>query len=61
MHSDAVVADSGAYKVFELPGHGAFAKVGPQLEVTEVVSILSAVIINRGRCTAAPPPLIRTR
>jgi hypothetical protein len=61
MYSDAVVADSGAYKIFELPGHAAFAKVGPLLDVTEVVSIQSEIIINRGRCMAAPPPLMRNK
>lgn len=55
-----VVSASGAYRLFELPGRGAFAKVGPSLEVTEVLTLQSSVYINRGKCSSAPPPLIRT-
>jgi hypothetical protein len=57
----ATVTDSGEYKVFELTGHGAFAKVGPDLDVTEVLSLMDGVWINRGRCAWAPPPLTRIR
>jgi hypothetical protein len=55
----ATVANSGAYKVFEIPGRTAFAKVGPTLEVTEVLSLMDGVWINRGQCIVGPPPLIR--
>jgi hypothetical protein len=57
----ATVTNSGAYKLFELPGHAAFAKIGPALEVTEVLSIMDGVWINRGKCIVGPPPLIRLR
>jgi hypothetical protein len=60
-HYKATVTDSGAFKVFELTGHAGFAKVGPELDVTEVVSLIDNVWINRGRCMLGPPPLIRTR
>ncbi len=56
---EAVVSTSGAYRLFELPGRGAFAKVGPSLDVTEVLTLQSNVYINRGKCTGAPPPLVR--
>ena len=57
----ATVTDTGAYKLFELTGHGGFAKVGPSLDVTEVLSLTSMVWINRGQCIVGSPPLIRTR
>jgi hypothetical protein len=60
-HYKAIVTESGAYKVFELPGHAAFAKVGPALKVTEVFSLMDRVWINRGQCIVGPPPLIRAR
>lgn len=54
------VTTSGAFRLFELAGHASFAKVGPGLEVTEVLSLMHAVYINRGKCIEGPPPLIRT-
>jgi len=59
-HYKATITDSGAFKTFELPGRAAFAKVGADLSVTEVVTQMDLVYINRGRCMSAPPPLIRT-
>lgn len=56
----ARVIDSGAFKVFELPGAGAFVKVGDDLAATEVVSIMHSVMIKRGKCESGPPPLVRT-
>ena len=56
-----VISDSGAFKIFELPGRAAFAKVDAGLTVTEVVSLIDVVYINRGKCMSAPPPLIRTQ
>lgn len=56
----AFVSTSGAYRTFELPGHAAFAKVGPDLQVTEVLALMQTVYINRGHCIIGPPPLIRT-
>lgn len=58
-HYQPVVSASGAYRLFELPGRGAFAKVGPALEVTEVLTLQNTVFVNRGKCISAPPPLVR--
>lgn len=56
----ARVSDSGAFKIFELPGNAAFIKIAEDLSATEVVTIMDSVLIKRGRCESAPPPLIRT-
>lgn len=58
---NATITDSGEFKNFEIPGAAAFARVGPNLFVTEVVTVRDAVLINRGKCISAPPPMIRTR
>lgn len=57
----ATVTDSGEYKILELTGHAGFAKVGPSLDVIEVLSLMDGVWINRGRCMVGPPPLVRVR
>lgn len=58
---DASVVANGAFRHFELPGRAAFAKVGPDLSVTEVITLLGTVYINRGQCIVGPPPLVRTK
>ena len=57
----ALVSESGAYRNFELPGRATFAKVGPNLSVTEVVTLMDTVYVNRGKCIVVPPPLVRLR
>lgn len=56
----ARVSESGAYKLFELQSRAAFIKVAEDLTATEVVTILDTVLIKRGKCEDAPPPLIRS-
>lgn len=55
----ARVSDSGAYKIFELPGSAAFIKIADDLNATEVITLMDNVFIERGRCQSAPP-LVRT-
>ena len=55
----AVVSASGAYRNFELPGRAAFAKVGPNLSVTDVVTLMDNVFVAYGTCKEGPPPIIR--
>jgi hypothetical protein len=58
---NAVVSSSGSYRNFELPGHTAFARVGPGLTFVEAVTSLDQVFVSHGTCSLAPPPLVRTR
>lgn len=55
----ARVGASGNYRIFELPGRAGFAKVDAKLGVTEVMTLMDVVLINRGQCTSGPPPLVR--
>jgi hypothetical protein len=57
---NADISESGDYRIFELPGRAAFAKVDSKLLVTEVISLQDMVLINRGKCISGPPPLIRS-
>ncbi len=48
---DATFSGDGAkYLTIELPGRGAFAKVGPTGDILEVVSLGSAALVSHGSC-----------
>lgn len=55
----AAVSTSGAFKNIELPGRAAFARVGPNLSFTEVVTLADQVLVSHGTCAEAPPPIVR--
>lgn len=46
----AVVSKSGIWTLMENPGHGFFAKISPNQEVVEVVSMNSVVLVGYGTC-----------
>lgn len=47
----ALVSGAKAFTHFELPGQGAFSKVGPGGSWVEVVSLTTTVIITYGYCS----------
>ena len=47
---NAVISQSGAYKIIEIPGRAMFAKIGPNGISTEVVSIMNSVLVSQGVC-----------
>ena len=49
-------ATEGRQLVMQVPGSGTFAKLAPDLTVTEVSSIGPIVFIERGHCAPGPLP-----
>jgi hypothetical protein len=49
---------SGEFLIAEVTGSGAFAKVSPDLAITEVVSLGHEVFVSYGTCRPGPPSLI---
>ncbi len=45
-----ISGDYKGYRTFEMPGSGGFAKLGPDGNVSEVVSLASMMIVSYGQC-----------
>jgi hypothetical protein len=54
----ALETTSGAYQIYELPGRAAFAKIGPDLSILEVVTLGIDAYVSSGQCHEAGPVVL---
>jgi hypothetical protein len=54
---DPVVRRNGAFMIFSLPERSVFSKLGTDNSLLDVAGVKESVVISRGRCTEAAPPL----
>lgn len=48
----------GGYRVWDAKEKGALSRLSPQDKITDIVTLKDVVLISRGMCWNAPPPII---